>query len=711
VNTERKKMRAKVVGLFVMAAILAFAGEIKSLHAQTEGIEELKVAIQKLEAIDSNPATPPDIKEINREFLIEKRAKLLPLLLEKRQSRREYLSKAISSLSADQIVMVEGEISDLGKQIKRLQSGVGDNKVAASEATDKTSFSSSNAEGTSVGPPAAAPRKASSSIVTDTSTSMSAAGVTRDEPAASAPERASNTSVPIIAPSLSAAALSETAVLSTTSVQTPTTTVTQATPGTTNDQFRLRLGGTAETIRNAKAVDPRATLNLQRDFYLLALALIAPKVEVTEPAVVAELTSAAEIVKTDKQTSSSQGTGGITSLVTKAGIPAVFGFAVENGALTRTDNRTIVSFSGTPVGIIETLARKGFISSYQKDDHFDRFLRNFSFKLNFDTDRGNTPGVFTGNRQQLAGYSLRYQLVDQRDPRDERYTKQWASLVENEGVAVTKLLAQIFTKWYTQIIREEALSRTTSGAATAPNRTAIPSGFRQWFDAAKEAVANAPSSEVEKVLTEQLDELRNANLGVEVNNLLSSFGDKFDNFLKRRDDILNQVNAGWSSTVEYNNERRLGLPSLSNIRFVAEKGAYNGSIDLTANGSITFLNSIPAGSTTQRLRDFSFSGQLDVPLGNVARTGKFMLSFAGLFERLATDEMVDGLVVASKGNIGVGQVKLTIPIRGTAFKIPLSFSFANRTELIMEKHVRGSFGLTFDLDSLLARYNPFSLIR
>ena len=34
-------------------------------------------------------------------------------------------------------------------------------------------------------------------------------------------------------------------------------------------------------------------------------------------------------------------------------------------------------------------------------------------------------------------------------------------------------------------------------------------------------------------------------------------------------------------------------------------------------------------------------------------------------------------------------------------------SFANRTELIKEKEVRGNFGFTFNLDSLLARFKPF----
>ena len=58
------------------------------------------------------------------------------------------------------------------------------------------------------------------------------------------------------------------------------------------------------------------------------------------------------------------------------------------------------------------------------------------------------------------------------------------------------------------------------------------------------------------------------------------------------------------------------------------------------------------------------------------------------------------------GDIGLGQVKLTIPIKGTGVKIPLSITFSNRTEAIMEKEVRGNFGITFDLDTLFSKFKP-----
>ena len=59
--------------------------------------------------------------------------------------------------------------------------------------------------------------------------------------------------------------------------------------------------------------------------------------------------------------------------------------------------------------------------------------------------------------------------------------------------------------------------------------------------------------------------------------------------------------------------------------------------------------------------------------------------------------------MAPKGNLIVGQAKLTIPVKGSGIKIPLSVTVANRTELIKEKEVRANIGITFDLDAIFAR--------
>ncbi|MGH9752109.1 MAG: hypothetical protein ACREA2_04940 [Blastocatellia bacterium] len=90
--------------------------------------------------------------------------------------------------------------------------------------------------------------------------------------------------------------------------------------------------------------------------------------------------------------------------------------------------------------------------------------------------------------------------------------------------------------------------------------------------------------------------------------------------------------------------------------------------------------------------------------------GACVFAFSGKYERAVSNAfMPDGSVAPqTKGDIAVGQVKLTIPIKDTGLKLPISFTFANRTELVREREVRGNFGLTFDLDTLFARFKPFA---
>jgi len=166
-------------------------------------------------------------------------------------------------------------------------------------------------------------------------------------------------------------------------------------------------------------------------------------------------------------------------------------------------------------------------------------------------------------------------------------------------------------------------------------------------------------------------------------------------------------------TFDYLNSRDPNVPVLHTFRFIAECSF--GRADLTANGSFSIFNSLPA-NVSQRLRDFQLAGQLDVPLGEIEKIGSIVFSLAGRWERLPEDtaalagtasgvELGKGLAV-KKGNIGIAQAKLTLPVKGSGVKIPISISVANRTELIQEKDVRVNFGITFDFDSILARLAP-----
>ena len=112
----------------------------------------------------------------------------------------------------------------------------------------------------------------------------------------------------------------------------------------------------------------------------------------------------------------------------------------------------------------------------------------------------------------------------------------------------------------------------------------------------------------------------------------------------------------------------------------------------------------------KRIRDFNFAAPVDKSIKDCMGLGDCVFSFAGKYQRVTSNAVaLDGTVLPNtKGDIAVGQVKLTIPLGETGLKLPISFTVANRTELVREREVRGNFGLTFDLDTVFARFKPFS---
>lgn len=44
-------------------------------------------------------------------------------------------------------------------------------------------------------------------------------------------------------------------------------------------------------------------------------------------------------------------------------------------------------------------------------------------------------------------------------------------------------------------------------------------------------------------------------------------------------------------------------------------------------------------------------------------------------------------------------------------KFPITLTFANRTELIKEKEIRGNFGFTFNWDTLFSKLKPYEALQ
>lgn len=412
-----------------------------------------------------------------------------------------------------------------------------------------------------------------------------------------------------------------------------------------------------------------------------------------------------EDTRTDKQTGSDAQAKGTTSLVVKGGTPAVMSWAVENGAATAITSGTTINFRFNPLGVIHALGDTGYFPSYDESekDPFTKFLRKTSFGLSFDASRGEQPGVFTGNSQQISALSARYEFVSDRDPRNRKHRAKWDNLVDTRQIEYTNAAVRLRSAL---VVRD--------GAAAARFRDVA---LQTWLDETNQklsvltpaaAVDEATlRAQVEEVIRKQVDAFAFDKVGNDTKKQIISFVESLNSYLVARDELLEQIAKGKVMAFEYTNHREVNAPDTSTFNFIAEKGTVR-KMDLTFNAGLTMYNTRPAGLNVKRIRDFVFAGQFDAPLSEISGVGAPVISVAGRYERATENAFaLDGtLVPNTTGDVGSLQLKFLLPIKGTGIRLPLSVTFANRTQLIREREVRANFGFTFDLDRLFAN-NPF----
>lgn len=143
---------------------------------------------------------------------------------------------------------------------------------------------------------------------------------------------------------------------------------------------------------------------------------------------------------------------------------------------------------------------------------------------------------------------------------------------------------------------------------------------------------------------------------------------------------------------------------------------------MVANGAATFYDSLPADMPAEvtHYRDAQIGLELDHGLGEQSIIGPAVISFALYYQYQHAPALLEidplkpipgvafaGLpanartIFTQRGDIWLGQAKVSVTPPGSSIKIPLSLTYSNRTELIDKPTWRGQVGLAYDLDSLL----------
>jgi len=423
----------------------------------------------------------------------------------------------------------------------------------------------------------------------------------------------------------------------------------------------------------------------------------------------AQLLSEAEQNRLDKQPGATSNSSGTTSLASKGSSPSLLGFALEHGGLTQSTDGNTITFRGNLANSIRALLNSSYLGSYElgESDPLVIYLAKLSFALSFDTssNQQSMSQGFSPSSRNLSGFSLKYEIFNQRDPRNKKWRDAFRNLADTVG------------KPYANSVRD--LDRVIF---TSPQ-------FRQWEAAVQKDIyglpANPSDEDIQRVVRNSVESFEQLFASMpEMKSAASHAVADLAAYLKKKDEILANIRKTFMVTVEYNHTRQLvtnsqsitatqpnqQIPDLSNINLVLEKGIKNvNAPEFTLNVGATWFNSSdPANAKRGRVRDYRASAEVDVPLREITNIGRPVLSFSGQFlalleEPLGQKVMLNGVTIDRRGNIAVFQTKVSIPVKDSGVKIPISFTYASRTELIKEKDARGNIGITFDFDSLFSK--------
>jgi len=422
-----------------------------------------------------------------------------------------------------------------------------------------------------------------------------------------------------------------------------------------------------------------------------------------------------ESVRLNKLVGSAGGGSGATSLVSRVAVPAVLGFGVEYGSILQENNGTVSTLRGNLLGIAR-MAFGGEQFPYcpeidQKNcSSATRWLRRFSASVSFEDIRAKTGSVSAipataapvvvdlfGNDFRMASWGARFDLTLSNNLDDPQYISAWKEAIEGQAKdssapTLSKAVVDLFSQALDQEVYSTWMAETVANLQQAPT-----------------------AAEFYKVLEERLDLLiqRMSNTESDFGKKVNALARAYSNYFDVRDGLLRKLQRHQLS-LEYTNHHS---PSTSNIRLIYSHQPTQSPTLVTVNAAFTFYNHSPTGNKSGRLRDAQFAGQLDRRLGQIPHFGNAVATLAGYYQWMKEDALISigsgniapgsGIVLPStaatllgtKGHIGIVQGKLSVPIN-TTLKIPVSITWANRTELIKEKDVRGQIGLTLDIDSL-----------
>lgn len=462
-------------------------------------------------------------------------------------------------------------------------------------------------------------------------------------------------------------------------------------------------------------------------------------------AVVAELVYRVhrlELERTDKQEGSSSKASGSTSAVEKAGINWLLGLAFETGAITQEENKTGVTLSTGPYAFL-TLAEKDTPALYERYD----LLRRFGVSASFATDSAGDAADRNFDPSALTELSAKYVIVGDRSTRSKWFVQEWkrdpdgpgprksieALMHERLQADVGLIGAAMGNGGIRSIVDGDAQSLIVDvGGILEKARADAQDGTKATHKltikekrSALDGVRGKITSAVVAALKKSTDAFDPAKVSDEDRLRLSRAMDayvatrvNFEEEDARMQEILAELASTPLVTAGYTFHRKKDDADYSEVKVLAEYSlldpdtkkemlTFVGNASLSLNHDHSRIPTKDDGSTDadmpaekgkrrDTVRDFSISLAIEKKIPNflpfrvnAGGANEIVLSLNGKFMRLENE----------KDEIGVAQAKATFPL-ATGVDLPISVTYATRSEYVDEDEVRGNFGVSVDTDKL-----------
>ena len=450
-----------------------------------------------------------------------------------------------------------------------------------------------------------------------------------------------------------------------------------------------------------------------------------------------------------QQEGSSTGTGGATSLTAKGLSSKLLSIASEYGALTQSTSSNTTTVQGTLAGVPVVLMQKGALEECATKIfalapclHQGALaaLSRISYSVAYDTSSAS--GTVAGTPVSGTVTSAMAQPVNGSS------NAHSISAITTKGIIIPgKLNSTAYATADKQVAAGTAIQKVLDAQTVFQGLENLgatpPSAYQSFVDIQSGNLSVDADHLTEAQVTHEWKKLADglvASLG-----LSATMPKESDKLAASKSDVLiqavniafgylqhlaNEESADFAAvlaappvlTAEYDYNRPAAAPSNSVFRAIFQKTYH--PITITINGAASIYNedqpNVPGAG---RLRDSQFAAEVSHPFSvTLPGSGATNFTVSGAFYdqyqsspsilNVTPGAPVDGVtftglpstatqVYGTKGNIAIGQVKLTAG-GGSAVTVPLSLTYSNRTELITSPTWKAQIGLSYDFDSLFS---------